>query len=484
MKPTRSWWGAVVALVVAALAVPVFYLLPQQEGPLDDPWASVSERPYHTNHTALLTGPYEDGPAVTRACLECHEEVGHDVLSTPHWLWEGDPVKVAGHAEPVRIGKRNVINNFCISIQSNWTGCTSCHAGYGWTDDSFDFTNEENIDCLVCHDQSGQYSKQDGGYPAEGVDLVLSAQSVASPTRDNCGWCHFQGGGGDAVKHGDLDGSLANPRRRVDVHMGSHGLACLDCHRTEDHQIRGRALSVSVDTANQAQCRDCHAAAPHADKRVNDHLAAVSCETCHIPVVAIREATKTHWDWSEAGQDLPESAHEYLKIKGRFEYEKGLIPEYYWFNGTADRYLLGDVLDRTTPTELNRPHGGIDDPTAKIWPFKVHSATQIYDTRNNYLLVPKTVGEGGYWTDFEWDQAVRLGSESTGLEYSGSYGFTETLMYWPLAHMVQPGENALQCRDCHGESGRLDWTRLGYPGDPMYWGARETNAPLTLAGER
>ncbi len=47
----------------------------------------------------------------------------------------------------------------------------------------------------------------------------------------------------------------------------------------------------------------------------------MACETCHIPRVAIREATKTHWDWSAAGQDLPESTHEYLKNKGRFEYE-------------------------------------------------------------------------------------------------------------------------------------------------------------------
>lgn len=91
----------------------------------------------------------------------------------------------------------------------------------------------------------------------------------------------------------------------------------------------------------------------------------------------------------------------------------------------------------------------------------------------NILLQPKTVGEGGYWTDFDWDQAARLGSEAAGLPYSGSYGFTNTIMHWPLTHMVQPKEEALQCTDCHSENGRMDWEALGYYGDPLNWGGRQ-----------
>jgi octaheme c-type cytochrome (tetrathionate reductase family) len=371
------------------------------------------------------------------------------------------------------MGKKNVINNFCISVQSNWTGCTSCHVGYGWEDDTFDFSNQENVDCLVCHDQSGQYAKGPGGFPGVGVDLLAAARSVGSPSRDNCGGCHFKGGGGDAVKHGDLDTSLSNPRARVDVHMGTHNLQCTDCHTTEDHAMRGRALSVSVDNANQVLCSDCHSPEPHQDTRLNSHTASVACETCHIPEVAIREATKTHWDWSEAGQDIPEDAHEYLKKKGRFEYEADLIPEYRWFNGRGDRYLLGDEIDPSQTTELNPPLGDIRDPEAKIRPFKIHQAVQIYDTQYMTLMVPKTVGEGGYWADFDWDQAVRLGSEASGLPYSGEYGFTNTTMYWPLAHMVQSADKALQCRDCHTPQGRMDWSALGYPGDPAGWGSRD-----------
>jgi hypothetical protein len=121
--------------------------------------------------------------------------------------------------------------------------------------------------------------------------------------------------------------------------------------------------------------------------------------------------------------------------------------------------------------------GSIEDPTAKIWPFKVHRAKQPYDSVFNYLLQPKTVGEGGFWTEFDWLKALRLGSEAVGLEFSGEYGFAETDMYWSISHMVAPAANALQCASCHGEDGRLDWIALGYPGDPIEWGSRSDMTP-------
>jgi len=121
---------------------------------------------------------------------------------------------------------------------------------------------------------------------------------------------------------------------------------------------------------------------------------------------------------------------------------------------------------------MNPPAGSIDDPTAKIFPFKLHVGMQPYDTLYKILLQPLTAGEGGFWTTFDWNSALQLGSQFTGTPYSGQYGFTETWMYWPTTHMVQPAENALQCADCHSSNGRMDWQALGYPGDPMVWGGR------------
>jgi len=455
----------------------------RDEAPQADPWAPLASPLPHTDHTTLIAGPFADGPAVTRRCLECHPQAGEDILKSTHWTWVSDTAVHPGTGETLEIGKINLLNNFCVSIAGNWERCTSCHAGYGWADNSFDFTNPENIDCLVCHDLSGGYVKDPNGAgkPAKGVDLVNSAKSVGRPGRHNCGACHFSGGGGDAVKHGDLDKTLRYPGERLDVHMGRHDLNCIDCHVTSAHVIGGHLPSVSNPKSTCIACTDCHGEAPHRNERLNAHQQSVACQTCHIPQFAIDTPTKTSWDWATAGQDTPPAEEyfqsgterEYEKIKGSFTFDARMTPEYIWYNESVTRYLPGEVFDPAEILMINTPQGSIDDPTAKIWPLKVHSGRQVYDTEYNYLLRAKTYGEGGFWTEFNWDKALRLGEELGGLPYSGNYGFIETRMYWPITHMVQPAEDALQCADCHGEqANRLDWEALGYRGDPLTHGSR------------
>ncbi|MHC4960465.1 MAG: tetrathionate reductase family octaheme c-type cytochrome [Planctomycetota bacterium] len=442
----------------------------------DTPWDHMPPRLVHTDHSALISGPFTDGPSVTRTCLKCHDEEAHDFMQTSHWSWVGDEVKVPGHSEPMRIGKKNLINNFCIGIQSNWPRCTSCHAGYGWADDNFDFSDPARVDCLVCHDTTGSYAKNPAGAgaPDTGIDLLKVARGVGIPSRDNCGVCHFKGGGGDAVKHGDLDGTMYQPAERIDVHMGRHDFACQDCHRTVAHEIPGRSMAVSVDDANRVRCVDCHAPRPHGNERLDAHTDTVACQTCHIPSMAVATATKMSWDWSTAGRDdmQPADPRTYSKKKGTFTFAQGVAPEYYWYNGRARRYIQGDKIDPEGVVAINEPIGRASDQGAKIWPFKVHRGRQVYDTVHNHLLVPKTFGKGGYWKDFDWDKALRLGSEQTELPYSGKYGFVDTAMYWPLSHMVARKEQSLQCTDCHGARGRLDWKALGFPGDPAEHGSR------------
>jgi octaheme c-type cytochrome (tetrathionate reductase family) len=472
MKTFKYIWLVGLTVTLLAVVVPIAAFVRQEAKPADDPWSFVPSRVPDTDHTNLLAGPFATGSDVTRACLECHETAAHEVAQTIHWTWESEPVLLPGRDEPVTIGKKNQINNYCIGIQGNWTGCTSCHAGYGWEDASFDFTAEENVDCLVCHADTGLYSKDTAGLPTEGVDLIAAAQSVGTPSRQNCGTCHFSGGGGNAVKHGDLDQSLNFPTADVDVHMGELDFQCVDCHQAQEHQIPGQMISISTRTGTNLACQSCHSNAVHQDERITGHLDTVACQTCHIPYGAVRDATKMYWDWSTAGQDWPEDPHVYLKIKGSFIYESNFVPEYAWFNGQADRYLLGDPMDPNQITVLNQPLGDINDANARIYPFKIHNANQIYDAGYNYLLQPLTAGEGGYWTTFDWQSAAELGAAATGMEYSGEYGFAPTQMYWLLTHMVAPKENSLQCQDCHEANGRLDWQALVYPGDPMEWGGR------------
>ncbi len=463
-----------IPVVVAALLLHSLFAGPVKE--VKDPWETIVKKRTHLDHSALFKRPFDSPQKVTAACLECHETAARDMMKTAHWKWEGDPVHLPGHEEPKKIGKKNLINNFCIGIRGNWPSCTSCHAGYGWRNDNFDFEKEENVDCLVCHDWSGSYAKGPFGMPKKGVDLLAVARSVGYPKRDNCGICHIYGGGGMGVKHGDLDNTLVNPSENVDVHMGKHDFLCIDCHMTNNHNITGTAYSVSVDHHNGIHCTGCHNEEPHKDSRINAHMSSLVCQTCHIPSFAKKAPTKMEWDWSKAGDDSrKDDPHHYLKIKGEFVYGKDLVPEYLWFNFKSHRYILGDKIDPNEVTDLNEPKGDITDKDAKIWPFKIHLAKQPYDSEYNYLLQPVTSGEGGYWHEFDWNKALQLGSGITGVPYSGKYGFARTRMVWPLSHMVSPREQALKCQDCHSEHSRMNWQALGYGKDPAKIGGRFEN---------
>ncbi len=479
----RTFVSILLVLMIIAGAVVVGVTVRKRLGKEPpSPWEYVKQRPAATVHEDLYEGieKFESGPAVTEACLKCHEDASFEVMNTSHWTWLSEKeVLMPGRDRPLAVGKKNIINNFCIALDSNWKRCTTCHVGYGWVDNSFDFGNPGNVDCLICHDQSGQYARDfmTDNSLKEGVDLLAAAKSVGYPGRKNCGACHFYGGGGDAVKHGDIDSSLGDPTPDLDVHMGKNNFSCVDCHATEKHRISGRAVSVNAEGMNELRCTDCHPARPHKQARLNDHIDALACQSCHVPTVARGLATKVAWDWSQAGKDVgPDvSPHLYAKKKGAFIYEKNVVPEYFWFNGKMNRYVLGDKINPEPDgvTKLNYPLGGIEDPDSRIWPFKVHRGKQIYDAKNRYLLVPKLFGKGGYWATYDWNLASKLGSEVVGLAYSGEYGFTETDMHWRLTHMVPEKGGALQCTDCHGEGNRMDWEALGYGGDPAYIGGRK-----------
>lgn len=424
----------------------------------------------HLDHSAFYKNEIKTPQEVTSSCLSCHKEAANEVMKTAHWTWTSGDVMRNGKL--VRTGKKNLLNNYCIGVSGNWASCTKCHAGYGYKDSKFDFTKKENVDCLVCHDGSGLYTKGKEGMPSPKTDLSAVARSVRTPTRENCGACHFNGGGGMGVKHGDLDDSLLNPSEEVDVHMGKLNFQCIDCHKTKAHFIPGKLnATYSTEThAERFECSKCHTEVPHRDRRLNTHVARVSCQTCHIPNFARKYPTKMEWDWSTAGNSKhKEDTHDYLKIKGSFKYQEGVVPEYAWFNGKMKRYITGDKIISNSLDDLaiNEPEGSIMEKSAKIWPFKIHRGKQVYDPINKILIPPITSGEGGYWSKFDWKFAVKKGAEVAGLPYSGQYAFIQTHMYTPTTHMVAPAKKALTCVECHSKNGRLDWKALGYKGDPV-----------------
>ena len=289
-----------------------------------------------------ITGPFATPMDVTRKCLECHEDASSDVMKTSHWTWALEQ-EIPEKGTSLR-GKKNVLNNFCGSVGANLARCTSCHISYGWKDASFDFTDQSRVDCLACHDNTGTYRKPgpaagmppgytgDPIFDNDPVDLVYIAQNVSKPIRDNCGLCHFYGGGGNAVKHGDLDSTLFYPEKETDVHMAVDGnnFQCQDCHNTENHDIKGHSMLVSPRGANHVNCVDCHDQAPHSESLLNNHTASVACQTCHIPSFARELPTKLSWDWSTAGKEVVEAPVDkygketYSKKKGDFVWGKNV----------------------------------------------------------------------------------------------------------------------------------------------------------------
>lgn len=425
------------------------------------------------DHSKLVKGPVENATEVITQCIGCHEQEAEDIIHTQHWTWEREQ-EVNG--KKIKLGKINAFNNFCTSTISNRVHCSECHIGFGWADENFDFSDKTKIDCLSCHDTTGTYHKDgnNSGWPTEHVNLLWVAQSVGEPSRVTCGSCHFTGGGGDAVKHGDLDSTLEFPDRNIDVHMDVDGndFQCHTCHETEKHQVAGANMATSPDGANAFECTKCHDAAPHKQSRLNKHTSAIACQTCHIPFFAKEQQTQMDWDWSTAGRNsepagVDRKTVKYVKTLGTQTWEKMVVPVYAWFNGKSDVYLQGEKIDPKVPTKLTSPLGSRDDVKAKLHPFKIHTGKQIYDTKNAYFITNHVYGEDGFWSTFDWLRSATLGMAESGLPFSGEYGFAPTEMYWRIDHMVSPKEQALKCLDCHGDNGRMKWQELGYKGDPM-----------------
>lgn len=481
---------------------------------------------------------------VTQECLRCHEGVGEDMLTSAHWLWRGPSPFTAGAEKRIDLGKgTNTINNFCVALTSNWPRCTSCHAGYGWKDASFDFTDKTRMDCLVCHDTTESYAKvpTDAGLPYPQLNLKTIAQSVGKPSRKTCGDCHFQGGGGDAVKHGDMNSILYYPTRDCDVHMGGMDFQCHECHKARNHKIPGRSMSVPVAEGSRS-CQDCHTAAPHKyhagegheghnllNHHLNRHVEHVACVTCHSPVYSKCIASKTWWDWSTAGDKERKPKKDkygmpdYSWMKGDFQWAESAKPTYTWYNGMVKRHLIGDKIHVDGVTSLTEPVGQIHDAVSKIYPFKVMKGRQMADPENQMLIVPYLFGPGAYWSTLDWQKSFQEGMKAAGLPYSGKYTWADTVMYWGLNHEIMPARNALGCAQCHesltgektcgrchqdsrdvdfkklsssgtnfswmkargrdvshlvGVTNYIDFKELGYKGDPILLGGRFKKLPL------
>ena len=436
----------------------------------------------HSKHAALQK-TFKNGPEITQACLSCHSEAAEQFKETIHWTWVGNTTpdgKVLGKAG-------DSLNNFCISTNNmNDKKCQDCHPGWNGKD--------EGVNCLNCHSQKKMsWSEAFEDYqvfsssndPEEKLlaaeiqgEIQKAAQDIGLPTRQNCGECHFKGGGGDGVKHGDLDTSLTKPNKSLDVHMGADGqnFQCTRCHTTVRHHVAGRIYSkpaytdrkslIEDDLTAKISCESCHSSTPHkAGHKANDHTDKVACQSCHIPEFARVLPTKMSWDWSQAGrlkdgkpykEKGPTGTIDYMSIKGVMRWDKHVQPEYAWFNGSMNTLTVKDVIDPSAVVAVTKPMGGPDDPNSRIFPFKVHRGKQPYDKVNKNFLAPLLSGKDGYWTTLDWQRAISKGMAFMDLPYSGEFDFAATTYVFPTTHMVAPKDNVVNCSQCHvRQGGRL-----------------------------
>jgi len=442
-----------------------------------------------------LKKDFKTGEEITKVCISCHSEADTQFHKSIHWTW-----LASGDKKDMRYGKAGYsVNNFCISGNAmEDKGCLKCHTS--WNKKGV----EGDVNCLKCHNSSGfnfneafsdiKAFSEDGDPDTDEIVIDIQEEikgavtNVTFPTRKNCGECHFKGGGGDGVKHGDLDTSLTKPNRMLDVHMGTDGknFSCTRCHTTADHNIAGRIYTnpavetrkslIEDDLAPKITCVSCHSDAPHKnDSKMNDHTDVVSCQACHIPEYARVNPTKMWWDWSKAGkmkngkpyhEDGPLGKPIYKSIKGEFKWEKNVKPEYFWFNGSLTSTTADDVIDPAEIVKVSHPVGNKTDPEARIFPFKIHRGKQPYDKVNKTLLSPMLSGKNGYWTTFNMDDAIKHGNKALNIPYSGEFDYVETTYAFPITHMVAPKENALNCNECHiRENSRLSGiTGLYLPG--------------------
>lgn len=437
----------------------------------------------HTKH-AVLQKDFKSGEELTQACISCHSEAEKQFHQTIHWTWLADPSD-----KDRQYGKAgNSFNNYCISTnKTKDAGCLSCHPGWGKS-------KETPVNCLVCHSKTSMNFDEAmtdiQGFLADGDDeskemaaeiqaeLRDAAQNIGLPGRKNCGSCHFYGGGGDGVKHGDLDTSLAKPSKTLDVHMGTDGqnFTCTRCHTTTLHDISGRVYTrpaatdrkslVEDDLTTKITCESCHTAQPHkSGDKMNQHTDKVACQSCHISEFARVNPTKMSWDWSKSGKLKDGKKYKtkdefgkfnYLTIKGQMKWAKNVKPEYAWYDGVIKSVTAKDKIDPSGVVKVSWPEGDRENPNARIYPFKVHRGNQPYDKVNQTLLMPLLSSKKGYWTTLDWKEALAIGQKSMDLPFSGEFDFVETTYVFPITHMVAPKDQSLSCTECHSKSdGRL-----------------------------
>lgn len=420
-----------------------------------------------------LIGPFVNAQNVVVQCLKCHPKEGEDILQSSHWTWQRKRV-IAG--EEKLYSKKTGLSTFAIQAGANPEQCLTCHISTNLLNERFDPTSAIHIDCLVCHDTTGRYQRNLGA-PKEGLDLAAIARRVGRPTARNCSVCHGQECG--------LTGRRLHGTITSDIHFKQDGaaLTCQNCHDFGNQHAFSRQVYANPVFKNQPGCQACHQGKAHVQDQLNEHAEKISCQTCHIPNYANTTPAMVNWNWY-ANANTPifinsDSKRKPLINANGITLATNIEPVYFWDNGEDVLYQRGGKIDPSSTTMLQGPT--TRTPRSKITPFSTTYGTQIYDAKYRYLISPKLTSDPlQLFPVDDWKITAEQGMLSLRLPFSGSIHSTQTVTYRRLNHGVLAAAQSLDCMDCHGKSGRMDWPSLGYEQDP--WAgeaghARSTGTP-------
>ena len=313
-----------------------------------------------------------------------------------------------------------------------------------------------------------------------------------------------------------------------DVHAAA-GLSCLDCHATRGHLIAKGTHTTTMmanDLPDVAvDCRGCHDDPPHAadtdhGRALNRHLVRIACQTCHIPSLQPDNATRR--DFGTTVFEEGPGIHVYDDQLKETAPGRGIA--YVWWNGDATflgnpigdnpngagRYRFYDAANRWPEfadfdyaawyEQVMRPIAQAGRPS-QLYAMKRFNGRQHIDLQNigpfGGMFVPYNLPT--YYRTGDPDAAARAEMDKSMMGMMYGWMFKFYLLDRFMSYMAIDGWNtaayedvragrrveprwiptdamleishgirrvgALDCRDCHGPDGVLDWDDLGYTAD-------------------